>query len=281
MKKITSNKLFAGSQNKYEHQSDVLNCTMQFSIYLPPQVTQLKPGETLPALYWLSGLTCTDDNFSTKAGAQKMAAKLGLILIIPDTSPRGDQVSDDDNYYLGQGAGFYLNATQPPWSDHYHMYDYVVDELPKIINANFAIDEKKVSIFGHSMGGHGALTIALKNPDKYKSVSAFSPISHPSDCSWGQKILTEYLGSDNKNWQQYDAAILMANSQQHIPALVDQGLDDDFLIEQLKTHTLKAAAKKSNYPLTLRMHDGYDHSYYFISSFIDEHLQFHFDILTK
>ena len=161
------------------------------------------------------------------------------------------------------------------------MYDYVVNELPKIIKANFAIDENKVSIFGHSMGGHGALTIALKNPDKYKSVSAFSPISHPSDCTWGQKIMTDYLGSDRKNWQQYDAAILMANSQQHIPALVDQGLDDDFLIEQLKTHTLKKAAEKSKYPLTLRMHEGYDHSYFFISSFIDEHLQFHFDHLTK
>ena len=254
---------------------------MQFSVYLPPQTANLKSGETLPALYWLSGLTCTDENFSIKSGAQKIAAKLGMILIIPDTSPRGENVANDEAYYLGQGAGFYINATQAPWNKHFKMYDYIVNELPSVIKSNFAVDENKVSISGHSMGGHGALTIALKNPTKYKSVSAFSPICNPVECSWGQTLMNAYLGDDVSAWQKHDASILMTENKHPINALVDQGIDDPYLIEQLKTPALKTAAEKNNYPLTLRMQPGYDHSYHFITTFIDDHIQFHFDALTK
>ncbi|WP_255558209.1 S-formylglutathione hydrolase [Zhongshania aquimaris] len=268
---ISSNKSFGGWHKQYSHRSAVLNCDMRFAIYLPPQVST---GDTVPVLYWLSGLTCTDENFMQKSGAQAIAAELGIAIVAPDTSPRGDDVADDEGYDLGKGAGFYVNATQAPWNRHYQMYDYIVEELPALIEANFPVSGMR-SISGHSMGGHGALTIALKNPLRYQSVSAFSPISNPINCPWGQKAFTQYLGDDKSQWPQHDASELMRNAQQFVPARVEQGNADQFLEEQLKPDTLTAAANASGYPLELNSHDGYDHSYYFIASFIEEHLRFH------
>lgn len=271
-------KSFGGWQKQYKHHSKSLNCEMQFSIFLPPQTNI---GEKVPVLYWLSGLTCTDENFIQKSGVQKWAAELGIAIVAPDTSPRGEGVANDDAYDLGQGAGFYLNATQAPWNKHYLMYDYIVDELPELIENTFPVSDKR-AISGHSMGGHGALTIALKNPQRYCSVSAFSPISNPINCPWGVKAFTTYLGNDKEVWQQYDASHLMAHAQGPlVPALVDQGLADQFLDEQLKPEALEAAAKKNTYPLTLQRQEGYDHSYFFIASFIEAHLRFHFKYLVN
>ncbi|WP_026317955.1 S-formylglutathione hydrolase [Algicola sagamiensis] len=273
LENVSSNKVFGGWHKQYRHQSETLNCEMRFAIFLPPQVQQ---GKTVPVLYWLSGLTCTDENFMQKAGAQRLAAELGIAIVAPDTSPRGEGVADDpeQKYDLGLGAGFYVNATQAPWKDHYHMYDYVVEELPNIIEANFPVTTNK-AISGHSMGGHGALMIGLRNPECYTSISAFSPISNPTQCPWGQKAMQAYLGADKSAWIVYDASLLMKDAAYHIPALVDQGLDDEFLDKELKPETLEAAAKASDFPLELRQHPGYDHSYYFIASFIEDHLRFH------
>lgn len=268
---ISQNKSFGGWHKQYTHRSDVLNCDMRFAVYLPPQASAETP---VPVLYWLSGLTCTDENFMQKAGAQRIAAELGVAIVAPDTSPRGDDVADDPAYDMGKGAGFYLNATQPPWSSHYRMYDYVVEELPALIEATFPVTQQR-AIAGHSMGGHGALLIALRNPQRYSSVSAFSPITNPMNCPWGQKAFTAYLGNDRLQWTQYDASGLMAAAEHKLPALVDQGMADNFLQEQLKPEMLEQAAQLSGYPLQLRRHDGYDHSYYFIASFIEEHLRFH------
>ena len=268
---ISVNKSFGGWHKQYSHQSKVLNCAMRFAIYLPPQVSN---GEKVPVLYWLSGLTCSDENFMQKAGAQRMAAELGIAIVAPDTSPRGDDVADDDGYDLGKGAGFYVNATQAPWNRHYQMYDYVVNELPEIIEAAFPVSDKR-AISGHSMGGHGALTIAMLNPERYSSVSAFSPICNPINVPWGKKAFSTYLGKDLANWRNHDASELMRQASQFVPAKVDQGGADDFLTEQLRPETLVAAAEVSCYPLALNIHQGYDHSYYFISSFIEEHLRFH------
>jgi S-formylglutathione hydrolase len=274
---ISSTKAFGGWHKQYSHQSSALNCTMRFAIYLPPQAETQK----VPVLYWLSGLTCTDENFMQKAGAQRIAAELGMAIVAPDTSPRGENVADDADgaYDFGLGAGFYLNATKPPFSQHYQMYDYVVNELPALIEAHFPVTEQR-SISGHSMGGHGALTIGLKNPNKYKSLSAFSPICHPMDSPWGIKAFRGYLGDDQQQWQQYDSCELMANSQQFVPTLVDQGSNDNFLDEQLKPQALVQVAKDKGYPLELRMQPGYDHSYYFIATFIEDHLRFHAKHLT-
>ena len=270
---ISSNKSFAGWHKRFSHSSKTLNCTMRFAIFLPPQV---ETGARVPVLYWLSGLTCTEENFMQKAGAQQLAAELGMAIVAPDTSPRGEGVADapDGAYDLGLGAGFYVNATQAPWATHYQMYDYIVTELPAIIAANFPVNDK-AAISGHSMGGHGALMIALRNPDKFVSVSAFSPICHPCDCPWGEKALTAYLGEDRGNWQQYDTSLLMQQSSARLPTLVDQGDADEFLVTQLKPEALEAAAASSAYPLQLRRQPGYDHSYYFIASFIADHLRFH------
>ena len=273
---VSVNKNFGGWHKQYSHQSKVLNCAMRFAIYLPPQVSN---GEKVPVLYWLSGLTCSDENFMQKAGAQRMAAELGIAIVAPDTSPRGDDVADDDGYDLGKGAGFYVNATQAPWNRHYQMYDYIVNELPEIIEAAFPVTQKR-AISGHSMGGHGALTIAMLNPKRYCSVSAFSPICNPINTPWGEKAFTAYLGKDQATWHDHDASELMRQARQFVPAKVDQGGADDFLSEQLKPETLVAAAKVSGYPLALNIHQGYDHSYYFISSFIEEHLRFHGQYLT-
>lgn len=270
LQQLSANTIFAGQQLQCQHSSEVLSCDMQFSIYLPPQAENAQ----VPVLYWLSGLTCTDENFMQKAGAQRIAAELGIAIVAPDTSPRGEEVADDQSYDLGQGAGFYVNATQAPWNRHYHMYDYVVNELPQIIESTFPVSNNR-AIAGHSMGGHGALTIGMQNSERYKSVSAFSPISNPINCPWGQKAFTAYLGKDKAIWRNHDASELMRQAKQFIPIKVDQGKSDDFLTEQLKPETLAAAAKVSGYPLELSIHEGYDHSYYFITSFIEDHLRFH------
>ena len=277
MKSIASNKIFGGEQCRYKHKSETLSCDMHFSVYLPPQVSE----GPVPVLYWLSGLTGTDENFVIKAGAQRVASELGLAIIMGDTSPRGEDVPDDPEqaYDFGLGAGFYLNATQAPWNKHYKMYDYVTQELPALINDNFPVDPSRQSIFGHSMGGHGALSIALKNPDKYKSVSAFAPIVSPINCPWGCKAFKNYLGEDVSTWQEYDSAALIAKATTHLPMLVDQGTADEFLENQLKPELLLEAAEKAGYPLQFIVREGYDHSYFFIASFIEEHLRFHEKIL--
>lgn len=272
---LSANKCFGGWQKRYSHRSEILNCEMKFSVYLPPAA---ELGKKLPALYWLSGLTCTDENFSTKAGAQRVAAELGIMLIMPDTSPRGEQVTEaaDGAYDLGLGAGFYVNATKTPWQQHYQMYNYIVEELPALIQKEFKVKDK-AAIAGHSMGGHGALIIALSNMKRYCSVSAFAPIVNPIECQWGQKAFKHYLGDEQKEWQAYDSCQLMRQqgSFLHIPMLVDQGLDDNFYLSQKLTKPLEEVAKKMDYKAEFRYHKGYDHSYYFIASFIEDHLRFH------
>lgn len=270
---ISSNKSFGGWHKQYQHYSNTLNCTMRFAVYLPPQASN---GTKVPVLYWLSGLTCTDENFMQKAGAQRMAAELGIALVVPDTSPRGEGVPDDPQgaYDLGLGAGFYVNATQAPWDRHYQMYDYVAKELPALVEEQFPVSDKR-AISGHSMGGHGALVVALRNPERYASASAFSPISNPSSCPWGQKAFMAYLGEDRDTWSDYDTSELLQISESELPILVDQGDADQFLDQQLKPKALTAAAQISQHPLELRMQSGYDHSYFFIASFIDDHLRFH------
>ena len=271
MQRIEQHACFGGQQEVWQHTSSTLGCEMRFAVYLPPQA---RPGAKLPVLYWLSGLTCTEQNFITKAGAQRYAAEHGLIVVAPDTSPRGDNVADADGYDLGKGAGFYVNATQAPWADHYRMYDYVVDELPALVEAHFPASEAR-GISGHSMGGHGALVIGLRNPSRYRSISAFSPIVAPSQVPWGEKALSAYLGEDRESWQDYDATALIANACARTPLLVDQGAADEFLDVQLRPQLLEAAARAAGHPLTLRMQPGYDHSYYFIASFIGEHVAWH------
>ncbi|MBW4935004.1 S-formylglutathione hydrolase [Marinobacter sp. F4206] len=271
MENLSSNKSFGGWHKQYSHSSESLGCTMRFAIFLPPQVAN---GQKVPVLYWLSGLTCNDENFMQKAGAHRMAAELGIAIVAPDTSPRGEGVADDGGYDLGQGAGFYVNATESPWNRHYRMYDYVLSELPALVESVFPVTEQR-AIAGHSMGGHGALVLALRNPERYQSVSAFSPISNPVNGPWGRKAFTAYLSEDTDRWKAYDASELMRQTRTFVPALVDQGEADNFLAEQLKPEALEAAATASGYPLELRRHDGYDHSYYFVASFMEQQLRFH------
>ena len=262
---------FGGEVLRVRHTSEACACEMTFAVYLPPQAA----AGPVPVLYWLSGLTCTDENFMQKAGAQRAAAKLGMAIVCPDTSPRGtDLPGEHDSYDLGSGAGFYVNATQPPWSGHYRMYDYVTRELPALVETNFPVTGKP-AISGHSMGGHGALVCYLRNPGRYRSVSAFAPICHPSECAWGQKALTAYLGEDRDAWAGYDAALLIGDAHEKLPLLIDQGTDDEFLSDQLKPGALEQACIASHYPLELRMQEGYDHSYYFIATFIEDHLRHH------
>ncbi len=275
MQRIEHRACFGGWQDVYRHQSRTLGCAMNVGVYLPPQAAH----EKRPVLYWLSGLTCTEQNFITKAGAQRYAAEHGLILVAPDTSPRGDDVADADAYDLGKGAGFYLDATQVPWAAHYRMHDYVVAELPALIEANFNATEAR-GISGHSMGGHGALTIALKHPGRYHSVSAFSPIVAPTQVPWGEKAFAAYLGEDREAWKQYDAVELIAQAQgqpveNKLPLLIEQGGADEFLATQLKPQLLQAAAAAAGHPLQFNLRDGYDHSYYFIASFIGGHIAHH------
>lgn len=269
-----SKRCFGGRQYRYTHAADTTQCTMTFSVYLPPQADT----GPVPAVYWLSGLTCTDENFSTKAGAQRVAATLGVALVIPDTSPRGAGVPDDPegNYDLGLAASFYVNATQEPWRQHYQMYDYITRELPALVEAELPVNDQR-SICGHSMGGHGALMIALRNPTRYAAVSAFSPIVNPAGVPWGQKALRAYLGDDEAAWADYDTVTLVGRAapDAHLPLLVDQGADDEFLEQHLKTDRLAAACRDADYAAEIRMQPGYDHSYYFIASFIEDHLRFH------
>lgn len=270
MERVEQHACFGGRQEVWKHRSAALGCDMKFAVYLPQQAQQ----RPLPVLYWLSGLTCNEQNFITKTGAQRYAAEHGVILVAPDTSPRGDDVPNDDAYDLGQGAGFYINATQAPWSRHFRMYDYVADELPALIEAHFPANDRR-SISGHSMGGHGALVIALKNPGRYRSVSAFSPIVAPSQVPWGRKAFAAYLGEDRQAWRQWDATALIAQAQERLPLLIDQGDADEFLMQQLWPELLRTACEAVGHPIDLRMQPGYDHSYYFIASFIGEHIAYH------
>ena len=270
----SANRMFEGWHKKYQHRSVSLNCDMTFSIYLPPAVDK---GIKVPVLYWLSGLTCTDDNFSHKAGAQRVAAALGLALVIPDTSPRGDGVADDPDasYDMGLGAGFYINATQAPWNSHYKMYDYITDELPALVESVFPVSDKR-AISGHSMGGHGALTIALKNSQRYVSVSAMSPVVNPSVCPWGVKAFSHYLGDDNSLWAEHDSVeLIRAGKGVGLPILVDQGMDDNFLQQQLLTDNLITVCQDHSLDAKIYYRQGYDHSYFFIATFIEQHLRFH------
>lgn len=270
MERLERHASFGGWQEVYKHRSEVLKCSMNFAIYIPPH----GKDEILPVIYWLSGLTCNEQNFISKAGAQKYASENKVIIVAPDTSPRGEDVSDNDDYDLGQGAGFYVNATQEPWAENYRMYDYIVDELRALIDSNFATN-KVQSIMGHSAGGHGALVIGLRNPDIYKSISAFSPIVAPTQVPWGKKAFTAYLGNDETSWKTYDAVELVKLSSINTPILVDQGTEDSFLEEQLKPKLLSDVCSEKHYPITLNMREGYDHSYYFIASFIEDHIKFH------
>uniref|UniRef100_A0A7S2UZ85 S-formylglutathione hydrolase n=1 Tax=Fibrocapsa japonica TaxID=94617 RepID=A0A7S2UZ85_9STRA len=273
-------KCFGGTLKQLTHQSEAVGTPMRFSIFLPPQAE----SSPVPVLYYLSGLTCTDENFTQKGGAYRLASKLGIAVVAPDTSPRGAGIEGEDSGWdFGTGAGFYLNALQPGWKDHYRMYDYITKELVEIVCSNFPVDPNRKSITGHSMGGHGALTIAFKNPSAYKSVSAFAPICHPINCPWGDKAFTGYLGTDKELWKEYDATILMKEKgpfPSFSDILIDQGAADDFLAaNQLQPEALQAACAEKNQKVSVRMQEGYDHSYFFIASFMEDHIQFHADAL--
>jgi S-formylglutathione hydrolase len=265
-----------GTQRVFRHESSATRCAMEFAVYLPPQAEHGR----VPVLYWLSGLTCTWANFTEKAGVQRYAAEHGLMIVAPDTSPRGvDLPGQDDAYDFGSGAGFYVDATQEPWARHYGMYSYVSEELPRLIEADLPVDGQRQGIFGHSMGGHGALICALKNPRRYRSLSAFAPIAAPMRCPWGEKAFSGYLGENRETWRAYDATELAAGSSWRSEVLVDQGGDDDFLDEQLKPQLLQDAFRAAGIPLTLRYQAGYDHSYYFMASFMADHLAHHARVL--
>lgn len=271
LERVGESRCFEGRQIVYKHWSTSCACSMRFAVFLPPAAER----GPVPALYWLSGLTCTEENFSVKAGAQRYAAELGLALIIPDTSPRGVAIPGEDaQMEVGTGAGFYVNATEPPWAQHYRMYDYIRDELPAIVNANLPVDPARKSISGHSMGGHGALVIGVRNPTHYRSISAFAPISSASASAWGQTALTAYLGPDRARWASYDAAAVIRTQPCEHELLVDQGMADPYL-EQLRPADLEEACHQSAQRLSLRRRDGYDHGYYFVSTFIGDHLRFH------
>ncbi|MDO5638837.1 MAG: S-formylglutathione hydrolase [Neisseria sp.] len=272
---ISRNKMFNGHHERYKHHSASTGTEMTFAIYLPPQALK---GYKVPVLYWLSGLTCNDENFSTKAGAQRFAAAWNIALVMPDTSPSGDNVADADGYDLGQGAGFYVNATEAPWAAHYQMYDYVAHELPALIEAHFPVTDER-SICGHSMGGHGALQIALKNPGRYAAVSAFAPIVNPCETPWGQKAFATYLGSDKTTWAAYDSTVLVQTASHKLPILIDQGDADDFYPKELQPEKFLAAARGNGFNVQYHLRPGYDHSYYFIASFIESHIEFHADAL--
>lgn len=275
---LSETRSFSGWLKRYKHHSDTLGCEMVFAIYLPPAAEDKK----VPLLWWLSGLTCTDENFMQKAGAHRVAAELGLAIVCPDTSPRGsDLPGEHDSYDFGSGAGFYLNATREPWSRHYRMYDYVTNELPALVQAHFPLNGRQ-AISGHSMGGHGALICALKNPGRYRSVSAFAPIANPGQCPWGEKAFSGYLGDDRDAWKAWDACELIRAGNRGPALMVDQGAADNFYRDgQLRPEALKKACEEAGMPITLRMQPGYDHSYFFIASFIDDHLRFHIHHLRQ
>lgn len=269
---ISTHRCFDGVQAFYAHESRECATEMRFAVFVPPQARE----RTVPVLYYLAGLTCTEETFMIKAGAQRIAAELGIMLVTPDTSPRKARIPGDDaSWDFGIGAGFYVDATQAPWSQHYRLYSYVTRELPELVQSLGQVCEDRQSIFGHSMGGHGALVCALRNRDRYRSVSAFAPIAAPSQCPWGEKAFSGYLGADRSSWREYDATELIARERYSGPILIDQGTSDKFLAEQLLPETFANACRASGTPLQLRYRDGYDHGYYFIATFMAEHLQFH------
>ena len=278
LKLLSENRCFGGQQKVFQHQSAVTGTEMSFSIFIPPNLTK---SSFAPALFYLSGLTCTWENVTIKGGTQASCAELGLIFIAPDTSPRGELVADSADYDLGQGAGFYVDATQKPWNPHFMMESYISSELFEIAIEEFGIDRNSIGITGHSMGGHGALTLALKYPDKFKSLSAFSPIANPVDCPWGKKAFAAYLGNNSENWNVHDACMLLEERGWSRDILIDQGLADEFLLEQLKPKNFEKICQKSNVDLSLRFHEGYDHSYYFISTFMKDHVKWHSMRLNK
>ncbi|HEY8279566.1 MAG TPA: S-formylglutathione hydrolase [Bdellovibrionota bacterium] len=276
MEKTKSYKQFDGYTNYYLHASNVTGGKMNFAAYLPPQAKEKK----VPVLYWLSGLTCTEENFITKAYAQLFARKFGIAVVAPDTSPRGAGVpGEDESYDLGTGAGFYVDATKAPWAKNYKMYSYITQELRLLVEKELPVDGKRSGIFGHSMGGHGALVLGLRNPELYRSISAFAPICAPVKAPWGMKAFNAYLGEDKTKWAQYDASELVKTASAKTPILIDQGLDDEFLKDQLMTEEFEKSCKAAGYPATIRRREGYDHSYFFISTFIEEHFAFHAEVL--
>jgi S-formylglutathione hydrolase len=272
---ISQHRSFGGVVGFYRHDAATTACSMRFAVFTPPQAQQGR----VPVLYYLAGLTCTEETFMMKAGAQRIAAELGLMLVAPDTSPRGIKIpGDSDSWDFGVAAGFYVDATEKPWSANYRMYSYVTEELPALIDAGFATDRERQGIFGHSMGGHGALMIALRNPARYRSVSAFAPIAAPKSCPWGQKAFAGYLGADQSKWSAYDATELVAqvkDAARRPPILIDQGTADQFLEKQLHPQRFEEAARRVGYPVTLRHQEGYDHGYYFMSTFMEDHLRHH------
>ncbi|NDL65808.1 S-formylglutathione hydrolase [Acerihabitans arboris] len=274
---IDEHLLFGGRQCRFRHRSASTGGLMTYSLFVPPADRHAAPPHVV---FWLSGLTCSDENFSQKSGAQRLAAELNLLLVMPDTSPRGEGVPDDAAYDLGQGAGFYVNATREPWAGHFRMFDYVADELPALVRRQFAVSSRQ-SIMGHSMGGHGALMLALRFPGRFSSVSAFAPIVNPAQVPWGRKAFSEYLGDDEQAWLEYDSCHLLAGDEaRRLPMLIDQGDGDQFLATQLQPAKLAEAARRNSWPLTLRIQPGYDHSYFFIASFIEDHLRFHAEHLN-
>ncbi|MBD3884609.1 S-formylglutathione hydrolase [Phormidium tenue FACHB-886] len=276
MQVVSETRCFDGTLGVYRHSSVACNSEMRFSVYQPPQAE----GRSLPVLYFLSGLTCTEENFMAKAGAQQFAAKYGLILVAPDTSPRNTEIpGEDEDWDFGTGAGFYVDATQQPWQAHYRMYSYVVEELPELIAQHFPVLSDRQGIFGHSMGGHGALVCALRNPDRYRSVSAFAPIAAPMQAPWGQKAFSRYLGDNFQDWRAYDASELVRDAPLPHSILIDQGTADRFLSEQLMPEAFEKACTEAGQPLTLRRQEGYDHSYYFIATFIEDHIRHHANAL--
>ncbi|MCW8843620.1 MAG: S-formylglutathione hydrolase [Rhodobacteraceae bacterium] len=274
MEILSENKAFGGTQGVYTHNSHSCRCDMTFGLFLPDEA---RDGP-VPVLWYLSGLTCTHENAMTKAAAQGWAAEQGIALVFPDTSPRGDGVADDPAYDLGQGAGFYVNATQDPWAKHFQMWDYITEDLPSMLQENFALDMTRQAITGHSMGGHGALTMAMSLPDRFRSVSAFAPICNPSGSDWGRKQLSAYLGDDETTWAAHDASLLMTENGFDGPILIDQGTEDQFL-DLLRPETLASAAAARRQEITHRMQKGYDHSYFFVSSFMEDHIAFHAEAL--
>ena len=278
MKVLSQQSIFGGQYQRIQWVSKFLKSPTTMGIYLPPQASNTSP---LPVLYWLSGLTCTDENMMQKSGIQRLANHYGWVIVTPDTSPRGENVADaPDQYDLGQGAGFYVNATQTPWAEHYQMYDFITQELPVFIESEFPVTQER-GIFGHSMGGMGALVIGLNQPHRFHSISAFSPICHPSQCPWGQIAFKTYLGEDKELWKRYDPYELLIHKHQVPEILIDQGLGDAFFPEQLLTEDFERLSKQKSLPITLRYHQGYDHSYYFIATFLEDHLEFHTQQLTK
>lgn len=274
MQTISDNKAFGGTQGVYSHASTATGCEMTFGLFLPAEAAD----GPVPVIWYLSGLTCTHENAMNKAGAQAWAAEQGIALIFPDTSPRGEGVADDEAYDLGQGAGFYVNATEAPWAAHFKMWDYVTDDLPELVFGQFPLDRERQSIMGHSMGGHGALTIAMRHPDRFASVSAFAPICNPTDSEWGRKQLSAYLGDNEEAWAPHDSTILMKQTGFDGPILIDTGTEDQFG-DLLKTEALAHAAAARRQDLQLRLRPGYDHSYFFVSTFMEDHITFHTDAL--